>query len=121
MRDCEWTSELAAHINGLIDFRVQHVRLWLDSNLQRFQAGHAIIDDLRRRLENMVIEMKTNVQLCRAQCASCHLFCVLNRLHEGDHSCETTHMCLSNCRFCESDPKNCNMSYVISCRLITIS
>ncbi|KAI0280129.1 hypothetical protein BGY98DRAFT_965783 [Russula aff. rugulosa BPL654] len=109
MQDSEWTSELAAHINRLMDLRVAHVRLWLDTNLQRFQAGHAIIDDLRRRFESMVIEMKTNARLCRVQCASCHLLCVLNRLHEGDHSCETTHTCAYNCRFCGGDPKTCGI------------
>lgn len=114
MNDSEWTSELVAHINGLIDSRVRHVQLWLDSNLQRFQAGHAIIDDLRRRFESMVIEMKTNTRLCQTQCASCHLFCVLNRLHEGDHSCETTHRCAYNCRFCGGDPKTCGIPYVVS-------
>lgn len=113
VHDSEWTSELAAHINGLIDLRVKHVRLWLDSNLQRFQAGHAIIDDLRRRFESMVIEMKTHSQLCRAQCASCHLFCVLNRSHEGVHSCETTHTCVYSCGFCGGDPKTCGIPYVV--------
>jgi hypothetical protein len=114
MHDAEWTSKLAGYINGLIDLRVNHVRLWLDSNLQRFQSGHTTIDDLRRRYDSMVIEMKTNTRLCRAQCASCHLFCVLNRLHEGDHSCETTHTCVYNCNFCEGDPKTCGILYALS-------
>jgi len=39
----------------------------------------------------MTIEMRTNTQLCRAQCAWCHLLCIHSRLHDGDHSCETTH------------------------------
>ncbi|KAI0246219.1 hypothetical protein BJV78DRAFT_1286673 [Lactifluus subvellereus] len=87
--DPDWMSNLAAYINGLIELRVNHVRLWLDSNLERFQASHATIEDLRRRFDNMVIEMKTNVQLCSAQCASCHLLC---------------------CGFCEDDPKACGTS-----------
>ncbi|KAI0302863.1 hypothetical protein B0F90DRAFT_1713048 [Multifurca ochricompacta] len=55
----------------------------------------------------MVIEMKTNAQLCRAQCAQCHLFCVRSRLHEGEHSCKTSHKCAHQCGFCEDDFKPC--------------
>lgn len=112
MHDSDWTSKLASHIEELINLRVNHVRLWLDSNLQRFQADHATISDLHRRFDDMVIEMKMNARLCRAQCASCHLLCVLNRFHEGDHSCETTHACLYNCRFCEGDSRTCSIPYV---------
>jgi hypothetical protein len=54
--------------------------------------------------------MKTNVQLCGAQCASCHLLCVRSRLHEGDHSCNTDHKCEFNCGFCEDD-KSCGTRY----------
>ncbi|KAH9005432.1 hypothetical protein EDB86DRAFT_2825090 [Lactarius hatsudake] len=89
--DPEWVGELASYLSRLIDLRVNHVRLWLDSNLGRFQGGHAAIEDLRRRFENLVIEMKANVQLCRAQCASCHLLCIRSRLHDGDHGCQTSH------------------------------
>ncbi|KAI0253468.1 hypothetical protein BJV78DRAFT_1153084 [Lactifluus subvellereus] len=69
MPDSDWTTNLASHISGLVDLRVNHVRLWLDSNLERFQGGHAAIEDLRRRFDNMVIEMRTNAQFCRAQSA----------------------------------------------------
>lgn len=121
MHDSEWTSNLETHINGLIDLRVNHVLLWLDSNLQRFQAGHATINNLRRIFDDMVIEMKMNVRLCRAQCTSCHLLCVLNRLHEGDHNCENTHRCVYNCKFCGEDPKACGIPYVLGYRSITMN
>ncbi|KAI0250894.1 hypothetical protein BJV78DRAFT_1275616 [Lactifluus subvellereus] len=108
--DSDWTTNLASHIGGLVDLRVNHVRLWLDSNLERFQGGHAAIEDLRRRFDNMVIEMRTNAQLCRVQCTSCHLLCVRSRLHDGDHSCETTHKCVHDCAFCEDGLKPCGSS-----------
>jgi hypothetical protein len=108
MPDPDWTANLASHINGLIDLRVSHVRLWLDSNLERFQTGHATIEDLRRQFDNTVIEMRANVQLCRAICKSCRLLCVLRRFHEGDHSCQTSHDCAHRCRFCNDDEqKSC--------------
>ncbi|KAH9014402.1 hypothetical protein EDB85DRAFT_2295948 [Lactarius pseudohatsudake] len=105
--DAEWIAGLASYLQELADLRINHVRLWLDSNLERFQGGPAAIDDLHRRFDNMVIQMKTNVQLCRAQCASCHLFCVRGLLHEGDHSCGTGHRCSHNCEFCEDGLKIC--------------
>ena len=108
--DSEFVAKLKERLSGLADLRVNHVRSWLDCNLARFQGDHAAIEDLRRRFDNMVIEMKTNVQLCGAQCASCHLFCVRSRLHEGDHSCNTDHKCAFNCGFCEDD-KSCGTRY----------
>ena len=112
MPDSEFVAELKKHLNALIDLRVNHVRSWLDCNLARFQGSHAAIEDLRRRFDNMVIEMKTNVQVCGAQCVSCHLLCVCSRLHEGDHSCKTDHKCAFNCEFCE-DNKPCGTWYGI--------
>ncbi|KAH9056526.1 hypothetical protein EDB87DRAFT_1636600 [Lactarius vividus] len=106
--DAEWIARLASYLQELADLRINHVRLWLDSNLERFQGGPAAIDDLHRRFDNLVIQLKTNVQLCRAQCASCHLFCVRGLLHEGDHSCGTGHHCAHNCEFCEDDLKLCS-------------
>jgi len=108
MPDSELVAELRTHLNRLIEFRVNHVRSWLDCNLARFQGEHAAIEDLRRRFDNMVIEMKTNVQLCGAQCASCYLICIRSRLHEGDHSCNTDHKCGYNCGFCEDEFKLCS-------------
>ncbi|KAI9443933.1 hypothetical protein H4582DRAFT_2125919, partial [Lactarius indigo] len=108
--DSEWVGELASHLSGLIDLRVNHVRLWLDSNLGRFQGGHAAIEDLRRRFDSLVIEMKANVQLCRAQCASCHLLCIRSRLHDGDHGCQTSHKCARTCEFCKDSTKSCSLA-----------
>jgi hypothetical protein len=112
MPDSEWMAGLASCLNRLIDLRVTHVRFWLDSNLERFKGSNAAIGDLRRRFDNMVIQMKTNVQLCGAQCVSCHLLCVRGRLHEGDHSCKTNHRCAYRCEFCEGDLKLCSTPYV---------
>jgi hypothetical protein len=122
MPDRDWTENLASYISGLIDLRVNHVRLWLDSNLGRFQTGHAAVQDLRRQFDNMVIDTRANVQLCRALCTSCHLFCVRRRSHEGDHSCQTTHKCIHGCRFCEEDERRaCGTPYVLLSAAVTVS
>lgn len=109
-RDSEWLEELASHLSRLIDLRVKHVQLWLDSNLRKFRGGHASIDDLRRRFDGLVIEMRANVQLCRAQCASCNLPCISSRLHDGDHSCKTSHNCTHPCEFCRDSTKSCGLA-----------
>ncbi|KAH9026661.1 hypothetical protein EDB84DRAFT_1589144 [Lactarius hengduanensis] len=108
--DSEWVGELASHLSGLIDLRTNHVQLWLDSNLGRFQGGHAAIEDLRRRFDSLVIEMKANVQLCKVQCASCHLLCIRSRLHDGDHGCQTSHKCAHTCEFCKDSTKSCGLA-----------
>ena len=111
--DFEWLGELASHLSGLIDLRVNHVQIWLDSNVRRFQGGHAAIEDLRRRFDSLVIEMKANIQLCRAQCASCHLLCIRSRLHDGDHGCQTSHECAYPCEFCKDSTKACGLACVL--------
>ena len=118
--DSEWIERFVSLLQGLIDLRVKHVRLWLDSNLERFQDSHATIEDLLRRFDNMVIEMKANVQLCGVQCASCHLLCIRSCLHKGDHNCNTIHKCVHDCTFCNGGSKPCGSRYVL-CPLVFFS
>jgi hypothetical protein len=110
--DSGWVAELGTYLSGLVELRVNRVRSWLDCNLKRFEGGHAAIEDLRRRFDNMVIELRTNVQFCGAQCASCNLICIRSRLHEGEHNCNTNHKCAHNCEFCQDDPGPCGTRYV---------
>jgi hypothetical protein len=109
--DSEWMAELGAFLDGLVESRVNHVQFWLNCNLARFEGGHAAIEDLRRRFDNMVIELRTNVQFCGAQCESCNLLCIRSRLHEGKHNCNTNHECVHNCEFCEDEPGPCRTRY----------
>ncbi|KAI9460718.1 hypothetical protein F5148DRAFT_1377366 [Russula earlei] len=99
--DSEWTSDLAQYLTQLVDLRVAHVDKWLKSNVQRFQAGHASVEDLRRTFDSAVIDLRASIQLCRSQCNSCNLLCVQGRLHEGHHDCLTSHECIHDCTFCE--------------------
>lgn len=111
--DSKWTSELVKYLNGLADLRANHVRSWLDCNLARFEGGHAAIEDIHRKFDNMVIGLRTSVQVCGAQCASCNLLCIRSRFHEGDHNCNTSHKCTFDCEFCEDEPRLCGTRYVI--------
>ena len=121
MSDPDWIASLASYIDGLIDLRVNHVRRWLDSNLERFQSGRAVVEAVRRQFDNLVIEMRSNVQLCRTVCKSCRLLCIRPRFHEGDHSCQTVHKCVHGCKFCKDEHKPCGTPYVLLSLALTVS
>ena len=118
--DTQWTQELAQHLEDLAEIRIEHVRAWVESNLKRFQAGHASVMELQRTLESAVIDLKSSVQLCRMQCRSCQLLCIRNRFHEDAHECKTTHTCTQSCEYCaeadvhEGEGKKCSMTRVPS-------
>ena len=115
--DTQWAEELAQYLENLAEMRIDHVRAWVKSNLTRFQAGHASVMELERALESAVIDLKSSVQLCQMQCATCQLFCIQNRFHEGTHDCKTTHVCTQSCEYCaeafeleEEEEKKCSMA-----------
>ncbi|KAI0317532.1 hypothetical protein OF83DRAFT_1171919 [Amylostereum chailletii] len=102
--DPDYVSGLSEHLGQLVDLRTGHVRQWVEANLTRFQSvGHASIDELRRILDNAIIDLRAGVQLCKVQCSSCNLLCVQSRLHEGPHDCDTDHNCIHNCSYCEEE------------------
>ena len=109
--DAEWVQELSRHLEDLARMRSDHVRAWVESNVVRFQAGHASVMELQRTLETAVIDLKSNVQLCRMQCDSCQLFCIRTRFHEDTHDCKTKHTCTQFCEYCaeagEMEGKEC--------------
>lgn len=101
--DSEWTADLVQYLTRLVDQRVAHVDKWLKLNIQRFQAEHASIEDLRRTFNSAVIDLRAGVQLCKSQCPSCNLFCIQSRFHEGPHDCLTSHECIHDCTFCDEE------------------
>ena len=116
IEDSTWHSDLAEYLTHLVDLRVAHVESWLESNVQRFEGGHASIEELRRTFGNAVIDLRASVELCRSQCGSCNLVCVRNsRLHRDNHDCLTNHKCTHGCTFCERDSlpsQPCGQMYV---------
>ena len=111
-----WHSDLAQYLTHLVDLRVAHVENWLESNVQRFEGGHASIEELRRTFGNAVIDLRASVELCRSECGSCNLVCVRSsRVHRDNHDCLTNHKCVHHCTFCERDSlptKPCGQRYV---------
>ncbi|KAH9005511.1 hypothetical protein EDB86DRAFT_2795794, partial [Lactarius hatsudake] len=101
--DSQWHSGLVQYLTHLVDLRVAHVENWLQSNVQRFEGGHASIEELRRIFDSAVIDLRASVELCRSQCSSCNLICVQTRSHKDKHNCSTNHRCIHGCSFCERD------------------
>ncbi|KAI9455069.1 hypothetical protein BJY52DRAFT_1122205 [Lactarius psammicola] len=102
--DSTWHSDLAQYLTHLVNLRVAHVENWLESNIQRFESGHASIEELRRTFRDAVIDLRVSVELCRSRCDSCNLVCVRSsRLHGDGHDCLTSHKCIHDCTFCERD------------------
>jgi hypothetical protein len=106
-----WIENLTAHIDNLVGLRIAHVGEWISSNVARFQNGQASIDELMRAFDSATVDLRSNVQLCKLKCASCELFCVQSRLHDGQHTCRTSHVCIHSCDFCVSsgETKACSM------------
>ncbi|KAG2136636.1 hypothetical protein DEU56DRAFT_857679 [Suillus clintonianus] len=109
--DVVWIANLTAHIDSLVNLRVAHVREWISSNVARFESGQASIGELMRTFDSAIIDLKSNLQLCKLKCASCELLCVQSRLHDGQHNCQTSHVCIHSCDFCElfGEAKACSM------------
>ena len=104
--EAEWIAGLTQHLEGIVNLRIAHVREWLDQNQSRFQAAdggggsNARIDELNRRFESSIVDLRCNVRLCGMECAECQLRCVKGRAHEGTHDCQSDHVCVHNCGFC---------------------
>ena len=97
--ESEWKVELQASLDHTVDLRVQHVRSWIDANTTKFSSNHSDIVDLYRKLETIVIDIKSSVRLCGAQCAECNLSCTLGRHHDSAHECGTDHRCVRVCEY----------------------
>ncbi|KAG1809706.1 uncharacterized protein BJ212DRAFT_1448752 [Suillus subaureus] len=107
-----WIENLTTHINNLVGLRIAHVGEWILSNVARFQSGQASIDELMRAFDSATVDLRSNCQLCKLKCASCELLCIQSRLHDGQHTCQTSHACIHPCDFCVSsgETKACSMS-----------
>jgi hypothetical protein len=112
MPEDQWIENLIAHIDSMVNLRVAHVREWISSNVARFQSGQASIDELMRTFESAIVDLKSNLQLCKLKCGRCELLCIQSRLHDGQHDCQTSHVCIHSCDFCASsgEAKDCSMS-----------
>ncbi|KAI0723140.1 hypothetical protein C8Q76DRAFT_671490 [Earliella scabrosa] len=99
--EAEWIEQLQAHLNEMVDMRIEHVRAWLSANTAKFPPTHADIQGLHRTFDSLAIDLKATVQLCGTQCGLCKLTCTFGRHHDGAHDCRTDHRCPRKCQFTE--------------------
>ncbi|KAI5998963.1 hypothetical protein F5J12DRAFT_784806 [Pisolithus orientalis] len=107
LSDPEWADGLSQYLEQIVNLRIDH-------------TGHASIEELRRTFENASVDLRSNVQLCRLQCASCQLLCIQSRLHDGPHNCRTDHACIHQCDFCKEgtgENRACSMICVVNAHL----
>ncbi|KIK55622.1 hypothetical protein GYMLUDRAFT_76385 [Collybiopsis luxurians FD-317 M1] len=99
--DRSWVEDLSEYLVDLANQRIERVRQWIDSNLARFKTDHANIDALRRLMDSAVIDLKSQVEICKSKCESCNLVCIRGRRHsqKDAHDCATNHKCAHLCEF----------------------
>ncbi|KAJ7117678.1 hypothetical protein C8R44DRAFT_199862 [Mycena epipterygia] len=109
--EVEWTAGLAQFLLDRAEMRIEYVFHWIQSNLARFKSNHANMDLLRRDFDKGAVDLRSNVEICRMQCASCNLLCLLSRRHDSGtpHDCQTLHTCPHPCEFRDehSTPEKC--------------
>ncbi|KAJ6609456.1 hypothetical protein B0H10DRAFT_2063907 [Mycena sp. CBHHK59/15] len=101
--ESEWTTQLAVYLTNLAELRIQHVFEWISSNVSRFSVNHANMELLRRDFDSAAEDLRSNVEICRMNCASCDLSCLLSWRHgvNTPHDCGTSHRCPRSCDFGE--------------------
>ncbi|KAK7025067.1 VWFA domain-containing protein [Favolaschia claudopus] len=101
MSEEEWIAQLSQFLLDRAETRIQYVFRWIGSNLLRFTSNNAAMDLLRRDFDSGAVDLRSNVEICRMQCASCNLQCLLGRRHGVDvpHNCQTSHKCPHLCDF----------------------
>ncbi|KAJ6514906.1 hypothetical protein C8R47DRAFT_1172974 [Mycena vitilis] len=115
MSEDQWIGGLSHFLLDRAEMRIEHVFHWIGSNLARFKSNNANMDLLRRDFDSGAVDLRSNVEICRMQCASCNLLCILGRRHGTDtaHDCQTSHKCLYPCDFLDQHTEL--ETYVRSC------
>ena len=118
-----WISGLSGYLEAIAEKRAAHVQKWIYQNLDRFKASHTSLETLRRTCDTVLIELKENIHLCKAQCSSCNLLCLQSHGHDTQHNCQTSHCCPYPCPFGDEHPgeeKKCGFRYVMFCNNLTL-
>ncbi|KAJ7016426.1 hypothetical protein C8F04DRAFT_981687 [Mycena alexandri] len=99
--EADWIAGLSRFLLDRAEMRIEYVFHWIKSNLARFKSNNANMDVLRRDFDSGAVDLRANVEICRMQCASCNLLCLLGRRHGTDtpHDCGTSHHCPHPCEF----------------------
>ncbi|KAG8718610.1 hypothetical protein FRC09_012400 [Ceratobasidium sp. 395] len=109
--DAEYVDRLQQQLFQVLDRRLEHVRYWIEKNVQRFPATNQDIRNIHGKFDNLALVMRTAVRLCLSTCAECHFQCILPSRHTGPHDCTTGHRCEHLCEVAEdhASPVSCGL------------
>ena len=107
---------LQVYLQRAVVARISHAREWLDVNTERFHAENADLRVLKRTFEVLSDNLRSSIQLCRSECNSCRLPCILSKGHDASsHDCRTSHACLELCEYDNEHEGEvlCQLPYVL--------
>lgn len=117
MDKAEWLDGLGNYLKEVANYRTAHVQRWVSVNLERFKTANTNIEMLHRQMENAIVDLQANVELCRMGCSQCSFNCTLSRRHDPTqqpHDCGTDHQCHHPCDYADAHPggvKACGSPY----------
>ncbi|KAJ3073522.1 hypothetical protein HDU98_001323 [Podochytrium sp. JEL0797] len=94
-----WIAGLESFIDELFEQRVITVSSWISANLAAFKTKQSDLEPLTRKLEEIKIDARAKLTICKFECRDCMLVCVLEKKHDGSHDCGTNHQCPKACEF----------------------
>jgi hypothetical protein len=103
----QYIAVLQAQLYHQFDRRVEQVREWISSNVQRFPQENQDIRDLFKTFDNTVLAARAALQICASKCSSCYLSCLRSSRHisKTDHDCGTDHTCVFSCEVAAEHPE----------------
>ncbi|KAG9092892.1 hypothetical protein FS749_015351 [Ceratobasidium sp. UAMH 11750] len=109
--DAKYVDQLQQRLFRDLDQRLEHVRHWIEKNVERFPTSNQDIRNVYSKFENAALVMRTTVRLCLSTCLECHLQCIRPARHSGAHNCTTTHRCKHVCEVTEehTSPVSCGL------------
>ncbi|KAG8795917.1 hypothetical protein FRC12_008172 [Ceratobasidium sp. 428] len=110
--DAEYVNRLQQQLFQVLDQRLEHVRHWIEKNVQRFPATNQDIRNIYGKFNNLALVMRAAVRLCSSTCVECHFQCTLPSRHAGPHDCTTGHHCEHLCEVAEDH------TFPVSCGLL---
>lgn len=102
MDERTWIQGLEAHLTEIIKRRTDHVEIWIETNLKRFKSARANLENVQREVANAIVDIQTNVEMCKFSCSRCNLSCTFSRKHDPNqlpHNCGTDHICALTCDY----------------------
>ncbi|GLJ34388.1 hypothetical protein SUGI_0691360 [Cryptomeria japonica] len=94
-----WHSMLERFLSAVAERRRDRVQRWISSNTVDF-SGNDEVERLVLEADVILGKIKQGLSVCGCKCSQCFWRCVLEKGHDDDHSCMSTHSCTEHCSYC---------------------